>query len=89
MALGARPLDVVRLNVRRGMQPVVIGIVLGMGLAMAATRLLGSALYATSPLDPLTYGIAAVGFALTAGLAAWIPSRRAGRADPAAILRAD
>ena len=89
MALGARPADVVRLNVRRGMQPVLVGIVLGIGLATAATRLLGSALYGTSPLDPLTYATAATVFALAAGIAAWIPSRRAGRADPAAVLRAD
>jgi putative ABC transport system permease protein len=89
MALGARPGDVVRLAVGRGLRPVAIGIAIGVVLATVATRLLASALYETSRLDPATYGAAALGFGIVAALAAWIPSRRAARADPVAVLRGE
>ena len=87
MALGARPLSVFSLVIRQGMTLVMVGVVLGVGGAVAATRLLATQLFAVTPTDPTVFvGVAA---ALTlAGLAACaVPARRATRADPILALR--
>jgi putative ABC transport system permease protein len=87
MALGARPASVFSLVVRQGMLLVGVGILLGVGGALAATRLLAAQLFGVAPTDPAVFVI--VGIALTlAGLAACVvPARRATRADPIAVLR--
>lgn len=87
MALGARPAWVFRLVVRQGMQLVGVGIVLGVGGAVAATRLLAAQLFGVGALDPLVFEL--VGTALAcAGLAACVvPAWKATRADPIAALR--
>ena len=87
IALGARPMSVFRLVIRQGMMLVILGVVLGVGGALAATRLLTAQLFEVTPTDPAVFvGVAA---ALTvAGLAACvIPARRATRADPILALR--
>ena len=87
IALGARPMSVFRLVIRQGMTLVILGVVLGVGGALAATRLLTAQLFAVRPTDPAVF--ASVVAALTlAGLAACvIPARRATRADPILALR--
>jgi ABC-type antimicrobial peptide transport system permease subunit len=87
MALGARPAAVFQLVVRQGMLLVVVGILLGIGGAFAATRVIATQLFGVGPTDPLVFGV--VGMAVTvAGLAACsVPARRATRADPIAALR--
>lgn len=89
MALGARPRDVLSLVVREGMTLAGLGIVLGMGGALAATRLLASLLYGVTPSDPLTFVSVAVLLAAVALLACWLPGRRAARVDPIVVLRAE
>ena len=89
MAFGARPGQVVGTMMRDSAIPIAIGTVLGVGGALAATRVIESFLFATTPTDPLT--LAAVAFTLAAAgcLAALVPAMRAAKVDPATSLRAD
>ena len=89
MALGARPDQMVLAIVRDTAWPVALGIVLGLAGAVAATRVIASFLFETTPTDPLTLATTVVALAMTALLAAWIPARRAARVDPVAALRAE
>jgi len=89
MALGARPTAVFRMVIRQGMALVLVGIVLGVAGASAATRLLAAQLFAVTATDPMVFGFVATALAV-AGLAACIvPARRATKADPIAALRTD
>jgi ABC-type antimicrobial peptide transport system permease subunit len=87
IALGAQPKAVFGLVIRQGMALVGAGVVLGVGAAIAATRLLTTQLFNVAPTDPTIF----VGVAITlslAGLAACvIPARRATKADPISALR--
>ena len=87
IALGADPRRVLRLVLREGMTPVVIGIFAGLGGAVLVARVMKSLLFGVDPFDPLTF--AAVSIALAAvGLAAcYVPARRATLVDPASTLR--
>jgi len=87
MALGARPVAVFRLVIRQGMALVVVGVVLGVAGAFAATRLLRAQLFGVEPTDPAVFVFVAITLTL-AGLAACVvPARRATKADPIAALR--
>ena len=89
MALGARRDGVLMMVVRQGLTLVAIGLVLGIGGALAAGRVLSSYLYQTAPRDPLIYaGVAAV-FILAGIVACLIPARRATTVDPLIALRAE
>jgi putative ABC transport system permease protein len=86
MALGARGPDVIRMVMTEGMQPVLLGVVLGVGGAYAATRLLTSYVHGVTPTDPLTFaGVVAV-LAAVGLLATVVPARRAVRVDPSRVL---
>jgi ABC-type antimicrobial peptide transport system permease subunit len=87
MALGAEALDVVRLALRETMSLVVIGLIAGLGAALATTRLIASLLYGLSPNDPLTIGLASLLLLTVAALAGYLPARRAARVDPMVALR--
>ena len=89
VALGARPGDVVRMVLRRGLMPPLAGLAVGIPLALAATRALASLLYGVQPVDATTYAaVSAVVFA-TSVVAAWVPARRAMSVDPMAALRCE
>jgi len=88
-ALGARPDDVVRLVVRQGMAPVVVGIVVGLLAAGAAARAVRGLLFGVGAADPLTYVLALVFLGSVAFVATWLPARRALRVAPAEALLAD
>ena len=77
MALGASPAAVVRQMVAHGLAPVMIGLVAGLGGAIAAGRLLEGQLFQVSARDPVTLGAAAVLLLLVATVAALVPARRA------------
>jgi predicted permease len=87
MALGARAVDVIRLVLRETMLLVGFGIVIGLGAAIAATRLVASLLFGLSPTDPLTIALAVLLMLMVAALAAYLPARRAARVDPMEALR--
>jgi ABC-type antimicrobial peptide transport system permease subunit len=63
------------------------GVVIGLGAAFAATRLVASLLFGLSPTDPLTITLAALLMLIVAALAGYLPARRAARVDPMAALR--
>jgi predicted permease len=89
MALGAGRRSAVTFVVRRVLRPVVAGLIAGLGIALAAVRVLGSILYGVSPFDPLAF-TAAIGILAAAAVgAAWLPARRAAAVDPILALRSE
>jgi predicted permease len=89
LALGATRGQVVSLVMRQGLGQVAIGLVLGTGVAVLASRGLSLVLFQVSPYDPVVFGGIALVLATTGALATLIPARRASKADPAHALRYD
>jgi putative ABC transport system permease protein len=87
MALGAQRGDVVRMMLREGLSPVLLGLVTGLSVAMVLTRLLRSFLFGISPGDPVTYVTVATVVAGISAIAAVFPIRRAICVDPLIALR--
>jgi putative ABC transport system permease protein len=86
-ALGARSGDVLRLVVREGMTPAIVGIAAGAVAALAAAKLLERLVFGVSATDPATLAVVAGTLALVALLASLIPAYRASRLDPLTVLR--
>jgi len=89
MALGAQADQVVATVLRDAAWPVAIGTIAGLAGAAAATKVIASFLFDTSPTDPLTFALVAATLACVGTLAAWIPARHAARVDPLIALRAE
>lgn len=89
VALGARASDVVRLVLGHGARVALVGVTVGMGTALAATRWITPLLFEVSPRDPLVFGGVATSLFAIATLACLAPARRASRVDPAVALRAE
>jgi putative ABC transport system permease protein len=87
MALGARPRDVLALIVGEGARVTAAGVVVGLAVAFAATRLMRSLLYDVSATDVSIYVIVGVLTAAIAVLASYVPARRATRVSPTTALR--
>jgi hypothetical protein len=87
IALGAQPGQVSRMISRQGLGLALVGVVIGTGVALGATRLLRGLLFDVSPTDPLTFAAACAGLLGMAGLASWLPARRAAAVDPADTLK--
>jgi putative ABC transport system permease protein len=87
MALGARAADVLRLVLRQGMMPVLIGLAAGLVASLALGRLSAGLLFGVPPHDPATLAAAAAVLTASALLACALPARRAARIDPAQALR--
>jgi len=87
VALGADRGAVLRLIVGQGASVAVVGLVLGVAAALAATRVLRALLFDVTPTDPLTLITVVALLALAAFVACWIPARRAARLQPATALR--
>jgi len=87
MALGATPGRVLGLVVGQGMRPVVLGIVVGVGLAGAASRLLASLVYGVGTRDPLTFVAVPAMLGVVALAASVLPARRAIRVEPTKALQ--
>ena len=88
-ALGATPATLVRLVLRRAERLTGAGLTLGIAASLPVTRGLAGLLYETDPWDPVTLAASAVVLGLAAMFTAFVPARRAGRVDPAAVLRAE
>jgi predicted permease len=89
MALGADPANVRRLVVRQGMQPAVLGIVVGLLAAFGLSRLIASLLYGVSAADPVTFALVPIFLATVALLATYLPARRATLVLPTVALQSE
>jgi predicted permease len=89
MALGANRANVVQLILRGAFQRVVIGLLLGLPLAVGAGRLISAQLYGVSSWDPLALGVAAGALAICSFFAAIIPAGRAASISPMTALRTE
>ena len=82
MALGASRRNVLGLMLSMGGRLVLVGLVVGVPVSLAATRLLRSQLFGVQPADPASYVIVSVVLCLVALIACYIPARRAAAVDP-------
>jgi putative ABC transport system permease protein len=89
MALGARYSTVASMVVREALGVVGVGLALGIGGALALTRVMTSLLYDISPTDPATFVGVTLALGAVAVLASYLPARRAARVDPIVALRSD
>jgi putative ABC transport system permease protein len=89
LALGARPQDVHRMVLSRGLALAGFGVGAGLAVALPTARLLGAVLYEVSPSDPLAVAAACGILAVVASVASYLPARAATRLDPIVVLRSD
>jgi putative ABC transport system permease protein len=89
VALGASPARLMRTIMAGAMSRTIIGVILGMGLALAAGRALRSILFGVGPNDPAALAFSAAVMLTVAAVAAWLPARRVLRLDPVEQLRSD
>jgi putative ABC transport system permease protein len=89
IALGASPAGIVRMVVRQGAASALIGIGVGLLAAVGLSRLLDGLLYQVSPTDPASFAAMAALVLAIALAASYLPASRAGRIDPARVLRAE
>ncbi len=87
MAIGAERSDVLRLVLLQVFRLVAIGLVIGIGLLMAAGKAISGLLYGVTPSDPVTIGMVTLTLGAVALVAGWVPARRASRVNPIQALR--
>jgi macrolide transport system ATP-binding/permease protein len=87
MALGAKPQDILTMVLGQSVIVIGGGILIGLGAALAGTRLLASLLVGVTSSDPATFGIVVAALTMVALLACWLPARRATRVSPLVALR--
>lgn len=88
-ALGASRRDILQLVIGHGMRLTFIGLAVGLVASLLLVRTIAGLLFGVSSTDLLTYGSVATLLIAVAGVACWIPARRAVRVDPVSALRAD
>jgi putative ABC transport system permease protein len=89
MALGARRERVLQLVLVDGLRPALLGLLIGIPASLAVTRLIGSVLYGTSPLDASVFLSVIATLLISATGACLLPAWRAARINPMCALRAD
>jgi predicted permease len=87
IAMGATTRDILKMVLRQGLGVVGIGLALGLIVAFAGTRVMGSLFVGIKPSDPLTFTVVVLLLTAIALFACWIPARRATRIDPLLALR--
>jgi ABC-type antimicrobial peptide transport system permease subunit len=89
MALGAARSSVIALVMRQGLQPTIIGVLIGLTGAFGTNRLMATLSFGVQPTDPATLATVTMTVALVAAVACWLPAWRASRLDPNVVLRTD
>ena len=89
MALGATASAVRRMVVSQGARVVLVGVIIGVAVAVAATRLLGSLLFGVKPVDPIVFAAMSIMMIAIGALASYMPARRASTVNPIESLRSD
>jgi putative ABC transport system permease protein len=89
LALGATRAEVFRLILGRGMALAAIGAAGGVGAALGLTRVMETLLFSVSRTDPITFVAVPAALIVVAGLACYLPARRAMKVDPVVALRGD
>ena len=89
MALGARNVDVLGLILRQGLTTTLIGVAIGIAGSFVTARAIQSLLFGVTPMDPVTFAGVALLLVCVAGLACYVPIRRATDVDPMVALRSD
>ena len=87
LALGASVADVRRMVLGQGFRPVMVGLAIGLAVALAAGRLIRGVLFGVSPNDPATLAGVAVCLGLVAAMGCLLPAQGATRLDPMRVLR--
>jgi putative ABC transport system permease protein len=87
MALGASRPHLRWYAMREGLLPVGVGMLIGATVSLYVVQALRAFLFALSPVDPTSLGVAAAAVLIPSGIAAWLPAQRALRIPPAAVLR--
>lgn len=87
IALGAGAAELLRLDLSSGLRLTMGGLLLGIGVTLLLTRLVGDLLYQVSPRDPLVFAAAFVVLMLAALSACFVPARRATKVDPMIALK--
>jgi ABC-type antimicrobial peptide transport system permease subunit len=85
-ALGATPRELVALSLRSGVRQALLGLAIGLVVALALTRTMTSMLQGVTPTDPWTFAAVILVTGAVAVAASVGPARRAGRTDPARVL---
>jgi putative ABC transport system permease protein len=89
MALGAPVTDIRAMVLRRSLLLAASGVVIGVGVSLAATKAMRSLLYGVSPVDPATLGVVGLLLGVAAVLSSMPTAWRASRVSPTETLRAD
>jgi predicted permease len=89
IALGATSDRIARMVVSQGIALALGGVALGVVGALTVARVLRTLLFGVSPTDPVAFSVAALLLVLVAGIASFLPARRAARADPLVTMRGD
>jgi putative ABC transport system permease protein len=87
IALGAAPLNVLKMILKRGLTLALVGTAFGLAASISLTRFLGSLLYGIQPTDVTTFVAVTLTMLIVAFVACWLPARRAARVDPMVALR--